>query len=206
MILKAPKKGLAIQATNPMTGNKMKVGDVIWNGMPVVNIPEMEKMKMKIFASERDYRYINVNDSVAYFFDALHDNVAWGKILNKMPVGQQIKEGSKIKHFEIEASIDSTQTMPDPGFTAICHIILKEVRDTISIPQIAVFEQDSMKVVYVETDRGFEMRQILIGESSPKEAVVTNGLFVSEKIALSKPTASQIQDKKILSDSINIAQ
>lgn len=206
LFLRATKKGLAVRGTNPMTGNKMAVGDVVWNGMPLVSIPEMNKMKMKIFASERDYRYINVNDSVNYSFDALSDNTAWGKIVNKMPVGQQIKEGSKVKHFEIDASVDSTLTMPDPGFTASCNIFLKQVKDTIAIPQIAIFDQDSMKVVYVEHKKGFEMRQILIGESSPKEAVVTNGLHLEEKIALSRPTPSQIKNKKILSDSINIVK
>lgn len=206
LILRSTKKGLAIRGTNPMTGNPMAVGDAVWNGMPLVNIPEMDKMKMKIFASERDYRYISVNDSVTYMFDALEDNVAWGKILNKMPVGKEVKQGSKVKYFEIDASVDSTLMMPDPGFTATCHITLKQVKDTLIIPQIALFEQDSMKVVYVVNNKGFEMRQVLIGESSPKDAVVSNGLFVDEKIALSLPKHSQIKSRKILSDSINVTQ
>ena len=204
LVLKSPKKGLAIRGTNPMTDKKMAVGDVVWNGMPIVSIPEMDKMKMKIFASERDYRYINVNDSVNYMFDALEDNVAWGKILNKMPVGKEVKEGSKVKYFEIDASVDSTLVMPDPGFTATCHITLKQVIDTITIPQIAIFEQDSMKVVYVENNKGFEMRQVLLGESSPKDAVITNGLYLDEIIALSLPKESQIRSKTILPDSIGI--
>ena len=203
LVLRSAKKGLAIRGTNPMTNNKMAVGDVVYNGMPLVNIPEMDKMKMKIFASERDYRYINVNDSVYYTFDALEDNVAWGKILNKMPVGKEVKEGSKVKYFEIDASVDSTLVMPDPGFTATCYIMLKQVKDTLIIPQIAIFEQDSMKVVYVENKKGYEMRQVLIGESSPKDAVVTNGLYLDERIALSLPKDSQIKSRTILSDSIS---
>ena len=203
LVLRSAKKGLAIRGTNPMTDNKMAVGDVVYNGMPLVNIPEMDKMKMKIFASERDYRYINVNDSVYYTFDALEDNVAWGKILNKMPVGKEVKEGSKVKYFEIDASVDSTLVIPDPGFTATCYIMLKQVKDTLIIPQIAIFEQDSMKVVYVENKKGYEMRQVLIGESSPKDAVVTNGLYLDERIALSLPKDSQIKSRTILSDSIS---
>ncbi len=206
LVLKSTKKGLAIRGTNPITNNKMAVGDMVWNGMTLVNIPEMNKMKMKIFASERDYRYINVNDSVHYVFDALEENIAWGKIINKMPVGKEIKEGSKVKYFEIDASVDSTLMMPDPGFTATCYITLKQVKDTLTIPQIAIYEQDSMKVVYVENKKGFEMRQVLIGESSPKDAVVSSGLYLDERIALSLPKESQIKSKKILSDSISISK
>ena len=206
LVLKAPKRGLAIVAESPMTGNKLVVGDNVWNSMPIVSIPQMEKMKMKIFASERDYRYISVNDSISFSFDALPDNIAWGKIAKKTPVGQQIKEDSKVKQFEIEASIDSTLSLPEPGFTAKCHIFLKQVNDTIVIPQIAVFEQDSMKVVYVENKKGFEMRQITLAESSPKETVVSNGLSKNERIALSMPNKSQIKSKKILSDSLQITK
>lgn len=206
LVLRSPKKGLVIRGVNPMTNNKMAIGDPVWNGMPIATIPEMNKMKMKIFASERDYRYINVGDSVSYSFDALEDNIAWGKIVNKMPVGVQVKEGSQVKHFEIDASVDSTLVMPDPGFTASCLIMLKQVKDTLAIPQIAIFEQDSMKVVYVERKNGYEMRQIFIGESSPKEAIVSSGLFLDESIALSKPKESQVKSRKILSDSIKISK
>ncbi len=211
LVLRSPKKGLAVRGVNPMTNNKLAVGDPVWNGMPLVSIPEMDKMKMKIFASERDYRYINVGDSVSYTFDALEDNIAWGKIISKMPVGVQVKEGSQVKHFEIDASVDSTLVMPDPGFTASCHIMLKQVKDTLTIPQIAIFDQDSMKVVFVEKRKGYEMRQIQLGESSPKEAVVASGLFLDDKVALSRPKESQVRSRKILSDttksdSINISK
>ncbi len=202
LVLRSSKKGLAIRGINPMTNNKLAVGDPVWNGMPLVTIPEMNKMKMKIFASERDYRYINVGDSVNYSFDALEDNIAWGKIVNKMPVGVQVKEGSQVKHFEIDASVDSTLVMPDPGFTATCHIMLKQVKDTLTIPQIAIFDQDSMKVVYVENKKGYEMRQIQLGESSPKEAVVASGLLLNDRVALSKPKDAQVKSRVILSDSI----
>ena len=205
LVLRSSKKGLAIRGINPMTNNKLAVGDPVWNGMPLVTIPEMNKMKMKIFASERDYRYINVGDSVNYSFDALEDNIAWGKIVNKMPVGVQVKEGSQVKHFEIDASVDSTLVMPDPGFTATCHIMLKQVKDTLTIPQIAIFDQDSMKVVYVENKKGYEMRQIQLGESSPKEAVVASGLLLNDRVALSKPKDAQVKSRVILSDSIKIA-
>lgn len=206
LVLKAPEKGMAVVATNDMTDKKLVVGDALWNNMPLVNLPVMDKMKMKILVSERDFKYININDSVRYSFDALHDNIAWGKIQKKMPVGRQIKRDSKVKYFEIEASIDSTLILPDPGFTATCQIFLKQVSDTIVVPQIAVFEQDSMKVVYVEKSKGFEMRQILLGESSPKESVVTKGLHLNERIALSRPAMSQIKSEKRLSDSIQIVK
>jgi multidrug efflux pump subunit AcrA (membrane-fusion protein) len=200
--IKAPKKGLAIRAANMFSEKhtKLQIGNPIWDGMPLVIIPEMDKMKIKIKAPEKDFKYINLGDSVFYTFDAMPGNKAWGKILKKAPVGQQIAKGSKVKLFEIESSIDSVPVMPEPGVTANCHILIAQVKDTIVIPQVAIFEEDSMKVVYVKRDNGFEMRQIIAGLSSPKEAIITAGLRRNETIALTKPAS--VKAKILLPDSI----
>ena len=202
LTLKAPQKGLAARSIYWLTGKKIQIGDPVWGNMPVVVIPDMSEMKVKILAPERDYKSINVNDSVYYTFDAMPENISYGKILKKSPVGQPYKRDSKVKIFEIEASIDSTLIMPDPGFTATCHIVLKQIKDTIVIPQIAVFEEDSMKVVYVKKKSGYEMRQILQGISSPKDIIVAAGLQREETISLSKPKSSLVKEKVLLPDSI----
>lgn len=202
LTLKAPKKGLATRAIYRMTNEKLQIGDNVWGNMPIIIIPEMEEVKVKIMAPERDYKYINVEDSVKYTFDAMPDNIAWGRIKQKAPIGQPLKHDSKVKFFEIEASVDSMLKLPEPGFTTNCQIWLKEIRDTIVIPQIAIFDDDSIKVVYVKKDNKFEKRQVLTGITSPKEAVITNGLKKNETIALAKPKSSSIKNIALLPDSI----
>jgi biotin carboxyl carrier protein len=198
LTVKAPKSGLAVRSIYPMTGKKLQVGDPVWHLMPLVTIPELSKMKIKIKAPEIDYKYIHVGDSVVYTFDAMPENQAWGKITMKSPVGQQYKEGSKVKFFDIEASIDSTLAVPNPGFTVSCRVILIQVTDTLVVPQIAIFEEDSMKVVYVKKQKGYEMRQISTGITSPKEAIIVSGLQDNEILALSKPQSALIKRKVLL--------
>jgi multidrug efflux pump subunit AcrA (membrane-fusion protein) len=193
LTVKASEDGLAIRADNPITRKKLQVGDRVWHLMPLVNLPEFAEMKVKIQAPEVDYKYISVDDSVVFSFDAMPGNIAWGKIRMKSPVGQQYKEGSKVKFFDIEASIDSVPEMPEPGYTANCRVILKAVKDTLVIPQIAVFEKDSLKIVYVKQKNGFEMRPVTLGLSSPKETIVASGLQANEVIALAKPSDAQVK-------------
>jgi len=195
LTLKAPRNGMVIRATNPLTGTKLQVSDPVWSNFPVATIPEFKQMKVKILASETDFKMINVNDSVIYTFDAMPDNAGSGKILKKAPVGQPVKRGSAVKIFEIEASIDEVHQMPDPGFSANCRIIMKKMENVISIPQIAIFEEDSIKVVYVQRNKGFDSRQILTDMSSPTKTVITAGLVDGDVIALSKPKASQIKTR-----------
>jgi len=185
--VKAPKSGLAIIAPNYATDLKNQVGDNVWSNMLLVSIPELSQMKIRMRASETDYKYINVDDSVVYTFDAMPENKAWGKIQMKSPIGAPHRRGSKIKLFEIEATIDSVITIPAPGYTANCRIILQEIKDTLVVPQVAVFDEDSLKVVYVKNKNGFEMRQVQTGLSSSKEVIITSGLKENEAVALTKP-------------------
>jgi multidrug efflux pump subunit AcrA (membrane-fusion protein) len=187
LTVKAPRDGMAIRTVNPLTRKKLQVGDPVWHMMPLVNLPEFSAMKVKIEAPEIDYKYISMDDSVIFSFDAMPENIAGGKIRMKSPVGQPYKEGSKVKFFEIEASIDSAPAMPEPGFTANCRILLKLVKDTLVVPQIAVFEMDTLKVVYVKQKNEFEVRPVSLGLSSPKETIISSGLQGNETIALAKP-------------------
>ncbi|GHT00099.1 hypothetical protein FACS189421_11710 [Bacteroidia bacterium] len=196
LTVKAPKSGLATRAIYRMTGKKLQVGDPVWHLMPLVVIPDLSEMKVKIKSPEVDYKYINTGDSIAYTFDAMPENTAWGKITIKSPVGQQYKEGSKVKFFDIEASIDSTQVMPSPGFTVNGRIFLQQVKDTLVVPQVAIFEVDSMKVVYVKSKKGYEMRQVSTGLTSSKEAIITSGLLENDVVSLSKPPASLVKNSK----------
>ena len=196
LVVRAAKDGLAIRATNWITQKKLQVGDPVWDRMSLVNIPELSVMKIIIKAPEIDYKFIDVNDSVVYTFDAMPDNIAWGKITAKSPVGQYY--GQKLKFFDIEASIDSTLAVPDPGFSVSCRVISEQVKDTLVVPQIAVFEEDSMKVVYVKTKKHYEMRQVLTGLSSSKEVIITSGLQEKDIISLTRPPVSLVKGKLLL--------
>ena len=202
--LKAPRSGLFIRSNNPLTGKKLQVGDPVWSNFPIATLPEFKQMKVNIQASESDFKLVSVNDSVSYTFDAMPGNTGTGKILKKSPIGQPYKRGSTVKFFEIEASIDSVLTQPDPGFTANCKIIIKQAENVITIPQIALFDDDSMKVVFVQRKKGYEKRQVQTDISSPKELVITAGLMEGDVITLSKPKLSLIKELIALPDTTTL--
>ena len=194
----APRSGVAIRAESAYSWDKLKIGDNVWSRMAIVSIPDMDEMKIKISASETEFKYINEGDSVTYEFGAMPGETAFGRIITKISAGRPITRGSKVKAFEIEASIDSVSRMPDPGLTADCYVVLQEQKDVIVIPQITIFAQDSLKVVYVKNKRGFEMRQVETGLTSSKEAVITAGLKGDEIITFSKPKESHIKTYTLL--------
>ncbi|NLJ00468.1 MAG: efflux RND transporter periplasmic adaptor subunit, partial [Bacteroidales bacterium] len=107
---------------------------------------------------------------------------------------------SKVRFFEVEASVDSVYQLPEPGFTANSRVINTFVSDTIVIPQVAIHDVDSMKVVYVKNHRRYEMREVALGASSMKEAIIARGLQAGEVVSLTVPPASSIKGRKLLED------
>jgi len=196
LTIKAPQSGLAMRGDSWYTGLKLQEGDQVESDMPIISIPDLNEMKVIIQASEASYKRINENDPVEITFDAMPGNKAWGKITRKSPIGQPVARGSKVKTFEVEASIDSSLTIPTPGLSAKCNVIVKRIKNAVVIPQLAIFDDDSTKVVYVKNKSGFEKRKIKIGASSPSEAVITSGLNGKEYISMLKPEANKIIQKK----------
>jgi multidrug efflux pump subunit AcrA (membrane-fusion protein) len=115
------------------------------------------------------------------------DNRAWGRIAKLSPVGQTRTEGSAVKTFEIEASVDSMLVPIDPGMSVQCRVYLHHIPDTIVIPTISVFDKDSVKVVYVERGGKYEERLVTLGEGSPRSTIVVSGLKPGERISLMRP-------------------
>lgn len=199
LTITAPADGMIVRSTHYVTDKKILVGDPVWSNMPILFIPVKNEMKVKIEAPEGMFKRINEKDSVEYTFDAMPQNRAKGIITKKSPVGRPLKQDSKVKVFEIEASVATYDALPEPGFTCNCRIILNRVTDTIVVPQIAVFERDSIKVVYVVHPGYYEMREVRTGASSPEKIIVQHGLLKGDEITLTEPDYSLVKKKTVFS-------
>lgn len=203
MVLTAPLTGLALRANSRMNNeNKIQEGDQVWDNVPIVSIPDMRLMKVIIQAPETDYRRISLNDSVFYTFDAMPGNHAWGRIQKIAPMGRSLSRNANIKVFEVTASIDSFLTNPEPGMSAQCNIVMKQIPDTIVVPQLAIFEEDSIRVVYVSRGKHFTRAEVVTGISSPRDALIAAGLQGNELLSYVKPPSHMVLDFVPVPDSV----
>ncbi len=194
LIIRAPKDGLAIRARRwSWSSETWNIGDNVWNGRAVVTMPAIDSVKVLIYAQETEYKRIEVGDSVEYTFDAMPNNRAWGRITKLSPMGLKRTEGSEVKTFEVEASVDSLLQPLDPGLSVNCRIFLQHVPDTLVIPTVCVYQRDSMNVVYVRKGKKYEEREVQLSITTPRSSVVAGGIGEGEQITLIKP-----DDKHIL--------
>ena len=188
LMLRAPKDGVAVRARRrAWIADTWTIGDNVWDGRTVVTIPNFDSIKVLINVQETDYKRLQLGDSVAYTFDAMPENRAWGRITKMASVGMARTEGSQVKTFEVETSIDSLSYPVEPGLSVRCRIYMKRIPNKIVVPTISVFDTDSSKVVYVKKGRKYEEREVTLGIGSPKMTIVEKGLSEGEQIALIKP-------------------
>lgn len=188
LTLHAPQDGLAVRARRfPWSDERWKVGDHVDNGRILITLPDFEQLKVLFYAPETEYKRLHLGDSVMYTFDAMSGNRAWGRITKMASVGQTRIEGSQVKTFEIEASVDSAITPVEPRLSTQCHIYIQHIPDTIVVPTVSIFDKDSLKVVYVKQGRKYEERPVTLGTGSTKMTVIAHGLHEGEQIALIRP-------------------
>lgn len=188
LTLKAPKDGIAVRGRRwHWSDETWNIGDHVGDGRVVVTLPDFEQLKVLFHAQETEFKRLQLGDSVKFSFDALPGNYGWGRITKLASVGQTRTEGSQVKTFEVEVSVDSLLTPVEPGLSVKCHIYINHVPDAIVVPTISIFDRDSLKVVYVRRERKFEERKVTLDIGSPKMTVITDGLSEGEQIALIKP-------------------
>ena len=188
LTLRAPKDGIVVRARRwPWSDETWTIGDNVWDGRIVVSLPDFDRMKVLVYAQETEYKRLQMGDSVMYTFDAMPANRGWGHITKMASVGQERTEGSQVKTFEIEVSVDSLLAPVEPGLSVRCHVCIRYIPDTIVVPTVSIFDKDSLKVVYVQQERKYEEREVTLGISSPQMTVIAGGLNEGERIALIKP-------------------
>lgn len=188
LTIRAPKEGVVVRAKKRHRGDETwNIGDNIWQGRVVATLPDPRKVKAMLYVPETEYKRMQVGDSVWYAFDAMPDNRAWGRITKMASVGQERTRGSKVKTFEIEASVDSLTTPVEMGLSVNCHVYVSSVPDVLAVPTICIFDKDTLKVVYVQHGRRYEERVVTLGIGSPKMTIVTDGLHEGERVAMIRP-------------------
>ena len=193
LVVLAPEDGLAIRSRRwPWGGETWNVGDNVWDGRSIVSMPDMDSMKVLIYAQETEYKRIEVGDSVEYTFDAMPGNRAWGRITKLPAMGLKRTDGSEVKTFEIEASVDSFLQPIDPGLSVNCRVFLQHLPDTLVVPTVCVYHRDSTNVVYVRKGKKYEEREVKLSVTTPRSSVIAEGLDEGEEITMIKPDEKHI--------------
>jgi len=193
LVLKSPIDGIVIYAMNRLTGEKVQVGDVLYRGFEVMKIPDLSVMQVNMQIIETEAQKLKQGQRAVVTVSSAGDFRLPGKVSLVDKVAKPIKRGSKVKKVNIIVEIDSTYIELMPGLTAECSFIVEEFRDALVIPKECIFENDSIKIVYVYKNGLFIPRPVEFSHQSTDFVAIQNGVTDGEKLALRKPSSSFIK-------------
>lgn len=185
-------------------GGKIEVGSSVFSNFTVLQLPDMKEMQVSVDVPEVDFKRIKEGQKAFVTVDAVKDLNTTGKIKRKSLGGNNPREQTAIKTYQVIVSIDSCHLRMKPGLSAFCRIIVDQVEDTIVVPAGAIFTRDSSKIVYVAEGEKFIPVTVETGSSNSSRCIITKGLDGNETIALIEPPHNRINNEiKPNTDSIN---
>jgi len=201
----APKGGMVVlQKIFTLNGReKVKIGDTPHRGMDIISIPDLSIMLVKTTVNEIDISRVAVGQQAVITLDALPDPTFYGKITSVATLARS-EEGSDMKVFDVDVTIDGSDERLKPGMSAQCKIITGTVPDVLYIPLEAVFEKEDTTVVYIK-GREFDRQVVRVGKKNRDYIIIEEGLSKGDRVALRDPTlqmeeigvaTSQEQDNK----------
>jgi multidrug efflux pump subunit AcrA (membrane-fusion protein) len=125
LTLRTPVSGVFQIATNWRSRTLLKVGDNIYTGTNIANVPELAWMKVDTYINENDFLKIRVGQKVAVRLDALPDVVFEGEIshIGKLCHLRDYSKKSRQKVFDVEVRIVKSDLRLKPGMTVSCEYL-----------------------------------------------------------------------------------
>ena len=196
LVLTAPSQGTFIVEESPDGTGKYRPGDAL-NSRLVARIPDLSRMQVRLGVPETVYKRLMPGQPVEYRFDGMPGNVAWGRVESKASVGEY---NGGVTVYDVVATIDSVRDVPGNTLTAHCRILLNCLPDTLSVPIVTVFDDDSAKVVYRQEGKDIVQQEIKTGPQSSGRMVVTRGLEGGECLLMLRPDPKNVKRKVFLTD------
>jgi RND family efflux transporter MFP subunit len=190
MELRAPHDGLLVLRRN-WRGELPKVGDQLWPGQELAELPLLDTMEAEVFVLEIDGSALAVGQHVDLVIEARPDTVYAGKVRLVDKLAKPRIDQVPVQYFAVVVELDRTDPQAmKPGQRVSATITIDEA-DALVVPRQAVVVKDGKSFVYRRGPRGdFQQVEVELGAATQGRVAVTHGLAAGDRIALRDPTRS----------------
>jgi cobalt-zinc-cadmium efflux system membrane fusion protein len=165
-----------------MTFQTLQLGDTVYSGMAVAQIPDMKNWEVSARIGELDRGHLAVGQKVSLTVVALPGKTFAGRVKT---VGGTT--GSPWdRHFDCRITLDQPAPEMRPGMTSNMLITAESLDGVLWIPSQALYESDGKTFVYIRTPKGFMPHDVTLLNRSESQAVV-KGLNEGDVVAMSNP-------------------
>ena len=188
----APTSGLVVLAQSGHRGDTrpLALGDRASEGRPLAEIADIRHMQVALELDQKRVTDVKVGEEALVEIDALPGQTLRGKV---MEIGATARrpplEGfwglSTEMTFPVSIDLPPTQgSRMRPGMRANARIIVRRIKDVVTVPAECIFERDGANVVFVERGERYQPVTVKVGESNGDYTAVLEGLQDGQRVAL----------------------
>lgn len=181
----APKTGILTYYRTPwgeITKTGSKVG-IYYS--TIATIPEMTNLISRTYINEIDISKIKIKQNVKLGIDAFPDKQLTGEVVSVANIGQAMPN-SDAKVFEVKIKIYGKDKDLKPAMTTSNAIAANTFTDTLMLASDAIFENDSLKFVYLGKEK--QVKQIIwLGDENENYVLIKKGLKEGDVVWLAEP-------------------
>ncbi|MCX7803843.1 MAG: HlyD family efflux transporter periplasmic adaptor subunit [Planctomycetota bacterium] len=194
-VIRAPHDGIAVRCEPHRRGRKIEVGDQVWSNMPVIEIPDMSRVKVRTQIPEKYARFVSEGATEARVrLKAAPDTgyrgvVVWmdrwarDRNASLSPADRKSQGPSGMRVFDMDVEIrDGDISRLRLGFRVVCEIVARVLEDVVIVPREAVRDAPGGPAVAVVSGSGVRLTAVKLGPESGGEVAVIGGLAGGETI------------------------
>ncbi len=189
-VIRAPSRGFVV-LHDLFLGNqkrKPRAGDTVFQGQPLLYLPDLTSMLVKSQLREEDLHKIKTGQMASIRVDAYPDVSFQGVIDNIGVLAVDAADsGSVGKHFQYTVSLKGTDERLRPGMTARVGVIADQVSQVLRVPVSALFQDDRQRFCYVLKGDKLEATPVKAGRSNEDLTEILAGLTAGQRVSLVKP-------------------
>jgi multidrug efflux pump subunit AcrA (membrane-fusion protein) len=190
MDIRAPLTGFVVFASNnnqgPVNAQPFKVGDNVYSGMNLAEMPDMASLVMDAKVEEIDRGRIGPGNAVRVRIDALPELNINTTLQTISPLTELSGEWPPTRSFRAYAALRAQDPRVRPGMNGGLDIVVKRIPEAISIPAKAVFTRAGRPIVYVGSGGRYTAIDVQVLAKNPDEVAVS-GIEAGAVVALVDP-------------------
>jgi HlyD family secretion protein len=179
---KADRDGVVIYKTK-WNGDKFRVGENVWMGQMILEIPDLNTIIAEAFVPEVDIGKVKTGQRAEVTIDAFPDKVYSGSIKS---VGTLVRPKAwdiPNKILDIQIALDQLDTsIMRPSMSVKAKVETSSIENCLAVPLKAVRTTAEGSMIKVKTDQGWREQLVKLGESNGTEVVIIEGLKAGDRI------------------------
>ncbi len=194
MLVNSPLPGVAVIKTTWKSGNsptEFVEGDEVRSGQPVVEVVNPAVMRVRARVNQADINELKIGQPVHIGLDAYPDLTFPGAVTQISPIGQQSSLSPKVRNFVVLVVVTGANPNLMPDLTASLDVELGRTSGALVVPRDAVVSDGEQAYVMVQRGGRLERQDVVLGQASAYQAVVTSGL--QEGVTIARNAAAAVE-------------